>query len=42
MTQQGKGVIASNFDGDGDEDIFKTNLANEGANLYVNDGRGNF
>src|SRR5437016_13622860 len=36
------GVTAGDFDGDGDEDIFKTNLTNEGANLYVNDGRGNF
>src|SRR5437762_10200300 len=36
------GVAAGDFDGDGDQDIFKTNLTNEGANLYVNDGHGNF
>jgi enediyne biosynthesis protein E4 len=42
LPQAGMGVTASDFDGDGDEDIFKTNLTNEGANLYVNDGRGNF
>ena len=40
--QAGMGVAAGDFDGDGDEDIFKTNLTNEGANLYVNDGHGNF
>ena len=42
LPQAGMGVTAGDFDGDGDEDIFKTNLTNEGANLYVNDGRGNF
>jgi hypothetical protein len=36
------GVAAGDFDNDGDEDILKTNLSNEGCNLYVNDGRGNF
>src|SRR5437763_9064093 len=36
------GVTAADFDGDGDEDIFKTNLTNEGANLYVNDDAGSF
>ncbi len=36
------GVAAGDFDNDGDEDIFKTNLTNEGCNLYINDGRGNF
>ena len=35
------GVAAGDFDGDGDDDIFKTNLTNEGCNLYVNDGHGN-
>ncbi len=40
--QAGMGVAAGDFDGDGDEDIFKTNLTNEGCNLYVNDGHGNF
>ena len=42
LPQAGMGVTAADFDGDGDEDIFKTNLTNEGSNLYVNDGRGNF
>jgi len=42
LPQAGMGVTAADFDGDGDEDIFKTNLANEGSNLYVNDGQGNF
>jgi len=42
LPQAGMGVTAGDFDGDGDEDIFKTNLSNEGANLYVNDGRANF
>ena len=42
LPQAGMGVAAGDFDGDGDEDIFKTNLTNEGANLYVNDGHGNF
>jgi len=40
--QAGMGVAAGDFDNDGDEDIFKTNLTNEGCNLYVNDGHGNF
>lgn len=42
MPQAGMGVAAGDFDNDGDEDIFKTNLTNEGCNLYVNDGHGNF
>jgi hypothetical protein len=42
LPQAGMGVTAGDFDGDGNEDIFKTNLTNEGANLYVNDGRANF
>jgi len=42
LPQAGMGVTAGDFDGDGDEDIFKTNLANEGGNLFVNDARGNF
>jgi hypothetical protein len=36
------GVTAGDFDGDGDLDIFKTNLTMEGSNLFVNDGQGNF
>jgi len=42
LPQAGMGVAAGDFDCDGDEDIFKTNLTNEGANLYVNDGHGDF
>ena len=42
LPQAGMGVTAADFDGDGDEDIFKTNLTNEGGNLYIDDGRGNF
>ena len=42
LPQAGMGVTAADFDGDGNEDIFKTNLTNEGSNLYVNDRAGNF
>ena len=42
LPQAGMGVTAGDFDGDGIEDIFKTNLTNEGSNLYINDGQGNF
>jgi hypothetical protein len=36
------GVDAADFDGDGDEDLFVTELAREGHDLYVNDGSGVF
>ena len=36
------GVDAGDFDDDGDEDLFFTNLTGEGADLLVNDGTGNF
>jgi hypothetical protein len=36
------GVDAGDFDGDGDDDLFMTELAGEGSNLYVNDGTGLF
>jgi hypothetical protein len=36
------GVDAGDFDGDGDEDLFVTELTGEGSNLYVNDGSGVF
>ncbi|PYV66313.1 MAG: hypothetical protein DMG97_29830, partial [Acidobacteria bacterium] len=36
------GVTSADFDNDGDEDIFKTNLTHEGCNLYVNDSHANF
>jgi hypothetical protein len=38
----GMGVDAGDFDGDGDEDVFVTNLTGEGHDLYVNDGSGTF
>jgi len=41
-SQAGMGVTSADFDNDGDEDIFKTNLTHEGCNLYVNDRHGNF
>ena len=36
------GVDAGDFDDDGDEDLFVTELTSEGSNLYVNDGSGLF
>lgn len=36
------GVDAGDFDNDGDEDLFTTQLPTEGNNLYVNDGKGLF
>jgi hypothetical protein len=47
LTAEGKaeasmGVDAGDFDNDGDEDIFITELTGEGHNLFVNDGTGNF
>jgi len=36
------GVDASDFDGDGDDDLFMTHLARETNTLYLNDGQGNF
>jgi hypothetical protein len=36
------GVDAGDFDHDGDEDLFITELAREGHDLYVNDGSGIF
>ena len=38
----GMGVDAADFDNDGDEDLFVTNLTGEGNDLYVNDGSGLF
>jgi hypothetical protein len=36
------GVDAGDFDNDGDEDLFITELAGQGSTLYVNDGTGFF
>ena len=36
------GVDAGDFDDDGDEDLFVTELINQGSSLYVNDGTGEF
>ncbi len=36
------GVDAGDFDNDGDEDVFITELTGQGHDLYVNDGGGNF
>ena len=47
LTAEGKaeasmGVDAGDFDNDGDEDLFITELTGQGSNLYVNDGAGSF
>ena len=36
------GVDAGDFDNDGDEDLFVSELAGQGSSLYVNDGTGMF
>jgi hypothetical protein len=36
------GIDAGDFDNDGDEDVFITELAGQGDDLYVNDGSGAF
>jgi hypothetical protein len=40
--KSGMGVDAGDVDDDGDEDLIVTNLAGEGHDLYVNDGKGIF
>jgi len=40
--EAGMGVTAADFDGDGDEDLFMTHLAQETNTLYLNDGGGRF
>jgi len=36
------GIASGDFDLDGDEDLFVTNIVRESSVLYLNDGRGNF
>ncbi len=36
------GVVATDIEGDGDEDLFMVNIQTEGNTLYVNDGQGLF
>ena len=40
--QGGMGVAIADLDEDGDEDIVKTNFAEDVPNVYLNDGRGTF
>jgi len=42
LAQASMGIDAGDFDGDGDEDLFMTNLLGEGIAFYVNDGSGWF
>ena len=47
LTAEGKaeasmGVDAGDFDNDGDDDLFMTELPAQGSNLFVNDGKGMF
>lgn len=47
LTAEGKaeasmGVDAGDFDNDGDEDLYMTELPAQGSNLFVNDGKGQF
>ena len=42
LAKSSMGIDAGDFDNDGDEDIFITELTGQGHDLYVNDGRGAF
>jgi hypothetical protein len=42
LAKASMGVDAGDLDNDGDEDLFITELAGQGADLYVNDGTGSF
>ncbi|MFK8014915.1 MAG: CRTAC1 family protein [Gammaproteobacteria bacterium] len=42
MAEASMGVTASDFDGDGDVDLFMTHLKTQTNTLYTNDGRGGF
>jgi len=42
LAKASMGLDAGDFDRDGDEDIFMTELTGQGADLYVNDGSGVF
>jgi hypothetical protein len=42
IARAGMGATAGDFDNDGDEDLFVTNLTREGSTLYRNEGAGNF
>ncbi len=42
IAEASMGVDAGDFDNDGDDDLFMTELTGQGSNLYANDGSGNF
>jgi hypothetical protein len=42
LAKSSMGIDAGDFDNDGDEDIFISELTGQGHDLYVNDGRGAF
>jgi hypothetical protein len=42
LPQGSMGIAAGDADGDGDEDIYVTNLPREGSTLYVNQGQARF